>query len=353
MGYNTKIPNLLHKAVKIGLYELSSTKNKENMLEQNLNKEARQNQETGLSSNTDLSNSRIFNKNGEANIQTKGSARWGRLNIYHSLLSMSNWKFLATILLFFIGINLFFASIYLLIGLDHLSGMEAAVTNGEKFGEAFFFSAQTFTTVGYGRINPVGFSASLTASLEALVGLMSFALATGLLYGRFARPRAYIKYSNNAVFAPFKDGMALMFRMVPYTKNYLVNVEVKITLVLRMEEEGQWKNKFYDLPLEVSKANTMTANWTIVHVINELSPLHQFKKADIAAAKAELLVFVQGFDESFSNTVISRTSYFFEEFIYGAKFVPMFHPNASNTRTVLYIDRLNDFVTAELPFQFN
>lgn len=319
----------------------------------NLNRKARQNEETGLSSNTALSGNRIFNKDGEANIETAGFPFLARLNIYHSLLSMSRWKFLMAILLFFISINLFFAGIYLLIGLEHLSGMESAVTRGEKFGEAFFFSAQTFTTVGYGRINPVGFAASLTASLEALVGLMSFALATGLLYGRFARPRAYIKYSTNALFAPFKDGVALMYRMVPFTKNYLVNVEVKITLVLRIEEAGQWKNKFYDLPLEVSKANTMTANWTIVHLINELSPLYQFTKADIEAAKAELLIFVQGFDESFSNTVISRTSYFFEEFIYGAKFVPMFHPNASNTRTVLYIDRLNDFIPAQIPFQYN
>jgi inward rectifier potassium channel len=142
-----------------------------------------------------------------------------------------------------------------------------------------------------------------------------------------------------------------MFRMVPYTKNYLVNVEVKITLALRIEEDGQMKNKFFDLPLEIAKANTLTANWTLVHMINENSPLYNFTKEDIETAQTELLIFVQGFDESFSNTVISRASYSYAEFVYGAKFSPMFHPNENNTSTVLHIDKLDDYVEAALPIK--
>ncbi len=88
-----------------------------------------------------------------------------------------------------------------MIGVDHLGGMVTSSTI-EKFGEAFFFSCQTFTAVGYGRINPVGFTASAVAAFEALIGLLSFALATGLLYGRFARPKAYLRFSENAVLAP-------------------------------------------------------------------------------------------------------------------------------------------------------
>lgn len=318
------------------------------MLLKKLNKKAKLNEETGLGTNTSLIGGRFFKQNGMPNTIVKGLPIWRRLNIYHSLLSMPAWKFLSTILLFFVLINLFFASLYILIGIDHLGGM-VVTSESDKWGEAFFFSAQTFTTVGYGRINPIGFAASLTASLEALIGLMSFALATGLLYGRFARPRAFIKYSKNALFAPYKDGVALMYRMVPYTKNYLVNVEVKITMALRVEEDGQLKNKFFDLPLEIAKANTLTANWTLVHVVNENSPLYNFTKADIDAAQAEMLVFVQGFDESFSNTVISRSSYSFDEFVYGAKFVPMFHPNEDNTSTVLHLEKLDDYTLAELP----
>ena len=321
------------------------------MLLKNPNRKAQVNNETGLGTNTALSGGRFFNKNGSPNIDVRGLPFFRRLNIYHALLSMPRWKFLAAIILFFVSVNLVFACLYLWIGIDHLGGM-VAVDASERFGEAFFFSAQTFTTVGYGRINPIGFAASLTASMEALIGLMSFALVTGLLYGRFARPRAYIRYSKNALLVPFRDGVALMFRMVPYTKNYLLNVEVKVTLALKIEEDGQKKNKFFNVPLDISKATTMTSNWTIVHMINEESPLYGFTRKDIEDAQAELLIFVQGFDESFSNTVVSRASYNYEELVYGAKFAPMFHPNEDNTTTILHIDKLDDYTEAELPLKF-
>ncbi|MCX6205972.1 MAG: ion channel [Bacteroidetes bacterium] len=321
------------------------------MLLKKLNKRAQINNETGLGTNTALGGGRFFNKNGVANVEVRGLHFWQRLNLYHTMLSMKRWKFLASIMLFFILINILFACLYLLIGIEHLNGL-VANSLGEKFGEAFFFSAQTFTTVGYGRINPIGFITSFVASLEALTGLMSFALATGLLYGRFARPRSFIKYSKNALFSPFKDGVALMFRMVPYTKNYLVNVEVRVTMAMKTMEDGVMKNKFFNVPLDIAKASTMTANWTLVHPINEESPIFQFSKEDMANAEVELLVFVEGFDESFSNTVISKASYTFEEFIFGAKFVPMYHPNETNDKTILHLDRLDLFAPVDLPVQF-
>lgn len=321
------------------------------MATKHTNRRAQVNNETGLGTNTALSGGRFFNDDGTPNIRLRGLPLFRRLNIYHTLLSMRRWQFLTSIVLFFVLVNLVFACIYLAIGTDHLGGM-VADGRWEKFGEAFFFSAQTFTTVGYGRINPIGFGASLTASLEALVGLMCFAVVTGLLYGRFARPRAFIRYSRNALFVPFRGGVALMFRMVPYARNYLVNVEAKVTLALKVLEDGQYRNKFFNVPLDISRATTLTANWTIVHVINEESPLYGFTKKDIDDAQAELLVFIQGFDESFSNTVVSRKSYGFDELVYGAKFRPMFHPDENNTYTILHLDRLNDYEEAELPVAF-
>jgi inward rectifier potassium channel len=276
---------------------------------------------------------------------------WERINWYYALLNMPRWKFALLVLFFFISINLLFAFTYLFIGIEHLGGM-VANSNAEKFGEAFFFSAQTFTTVGYGRINPIGFWASVTAAFEALCGLMSFALATGLLYGRFAKPKAYIRYSKNALLAPFKDGVALMYRMVPYTKNYLVNVEVKVTIAMKVTEDGQVKNRFYNAALDIAKANTMTSNWTLVHIINEDSPLYNLSKEDINNASLEMLIFVQGFDESFSNTVISRTSYTADEFVYGAKFLPMYEPTADGGSTILHIDKLDDFEKVKLPIEY-
>ncbi|MBY0348851.1 MAG: hypothetical protein K2W79_11385 [Hydrotalea flava] len=313
-----------------------------------INKKAKNETETGLSTVSSLVGGRLLNRDGTPNIQVKGMRFFERLNVYHALLSMSIWKFLLIIVLFFITINILFAGIYLGIGLDHLGGIETT-TAAEKFGEAFFFSAQTFTTVGYGRISPIGFMASFVASLEALFGLLSFAIATGLMYGRFARPKAYIQYSKNALFVPFKDGVALMVRLVPYTKNYLVNVEARFTISLKIMEDGVMKNRFFSAALDISKASTLMSNWTLVHPIQQDSPLYGLTKADIATAETELLVFLEGFDESFSSTVVSRTSYTYREFIYGAKFVPMYHPSEDGSTTILYLDKLNAYEPAPLP----
>lgn len=313
-----------------------------------LNRKAQQTTETGLGINSSQSGGRFFNKDGSPNIKLKGINFWEGLNLYHELLTMPLWKFIAVIVCFFIGINILFAFIYLLIGLDHLGGL-VATTNGEKFGEAFFFSAQTFTTVGYGRINPIGFWASSLAALEALLGLLSFALATGLLYGRFARPKAYISYSKNALIAPFRGGNALMFRIVPYTKNYLTEAEVKVTVAMQVEEDGVLKNQFYNPKLDIAKANTLTLNWTLVHPIDENSPFYNLTKEDIIAAKTEILVFVQGFDESFSSNVVSRGSYSVDEIVFGAKFKLMFEPNEDKTLTILDLNKLNDYELVELP----
>jgi inward rectifier potassium channel len=255
-----------------------------------LNRKAKVENETGLSTNSNLNAGRFFNKDGTPNIQVGGMKFGEKINLYHTLLTMPRWKFALLIILFFVGINLFFAFVYLAIGIEHLGGM-VANTRSEKFGEAFFFSTQTFTTVGYGRINPIGFAASVAAAFEALCGLMSFALATGLLYGRFARPKAYIQYSKNALLAPFKDGTALMLRMVPFTKNHLVNVEAKVTVAMKINEDGQIKNKFYNADLDIAKANSLTSNWTLVHPINEESPLFGLTKDDINNSNVEILVF--------------------------------------------------------------
>jgi len=312
------------------------------------NKRAKAENETGLGTNASINGGRFFNKDGTPNIEMRGIPLMERLNLYHTLLSLPKWKFLLIIIVSFITINLAFAGLYLFIGMEHLNGM-VANTYAEKFGEAFFFSAQTFTTVGYGRINPVGFAASFVAALEALTGLLSFALITGLLYGRFARPKAYINYSKNALFVPFRDGVAFMMRMVPYTRNFLVNVEARLTMSMQVVEDGVTKNKFFQLALDISKANTLISNWTLVHIINEESPFYGLTKEDIDNSKAEILVFVQGFDESFSNTVISRTSYTYEEFVYGAKFLPMYHPNNDNSGTIVHLNKLDDYEVLELP----
>jgi inward rectifier potassium channel len=203
----------------------------------------------------------------------------------------------------FIGQPLF-AFVYLSIGIEHLGGIEEKTYSG-KFWEAFFFSAQTLSTVGYGHVYPDSLLANTISSAESVIGLLALALATGMMYGRFSKPRAFIRYSKNALFAPFRNGTAIMFRMAPYKHNHLMDAEVAVTLSMKFEEGGSLTNRFFTLPLEYSKVNTLTLSWTVVHPIDDKSPFYNLNKEDLINAQAEMLVFVRAFDDSFSNTVVS------------------------------------------------
>ncbi len=312
-----------------------------------LNTKAKTEINTGFGANASDYGGRFVNKNGQANIKKKGVNFWERISWYHAMLAIPRWKFLFLVFAFFIIANFIFACIYYFVGVEHLSGMN---TDSElkKFGEAFFFSAQTFTTVGYGRISPSGFLTSTIAAFEALIGLLTFALATGLFYGRFSKPTAYLKFSGNAIIAPFKDGTALMLRIAPFKNTTLTDAEAKVTLGMAVEENGKITNKFFPLQLEYHNVNALTLSWTIVHPITEESPLYGFSKEDFENTRGEILIFIKAFDDMFSNTVVARSSYTFREIIYGAKFIPMYHRNNDADATILDLEKLNSFVDAEI-----
>ena len=306
---------------------------------------------TGFGANTSDYGGRFLNKNGKPNIEKRGISFFERMNWYHTLLQMPRWKFLLLLLTFYGLLNLIFAIIYYAIGIENLEGIKAA-NKVEEFGEAYFFSAQTFTTVGYGRISPHGFAASSIAAVEALVGLLSFALATGLFYGRFSKPTAFLRFSENAIIAPFKDGIALMMRVAPYKNNNLSEVEAKLTAGLMIEENGKLVNKFFRMELEYSNVSSLTLSWTIVHPINENSPFYKFSAADFGTFDGEVLLYIKAFDDMFSNTVIARTSYTLKEVVVGAKFNPMYHRDNEKKKTILDLDKINSFHPADINFAF-
>jgi inward rectifier potassium channel len=312
------------------------------MASKKINTRLKSEDNTGFGTNSSYSGGRFFNREGGANIRKKGVGILDRYSWYHTMLDMPRGKFLFLLLSSYIVINLVFAGVYYLIGTEHLAGI-IAHSAWENFMEVFFFSTQTFTTVGYGRISPTGFATSAVATFEAFLGLLNFAIATGLFYGRFSRPQAFLRFSHNALITPHKGGIALMFRMSPFKNNNLSEAEVKLTLAMQVEENGTMANKFYGLDLEISKINALALSWTIVHPINEKSPLYDFTEADFKNTRIELLVYVKAFDEVFSNTVVGRTSYISPEIIWGARFKLMYEPSEDKSHTVLDLDKLNAY----------
>ncbi len=301
------------------------------------------NNDTGFGSNASDYGGRFVNKDGSFNVKIDGGTFGQRFSIYHTMLNMPTWKFILTVVLFFVLINLLFTSVYVLMGTDNFQGY---VVNSEwgKIKELYFFSSETFTTVGYGRINPIGDGVNFVASFESMLGFLSFAIATGLIYGRFSLPKAYLVFSHHAVIAPFEDKTGLMFRVAPYKNGHiLTDVQIKVTLAMQVEEDGTLKARFYNLTLERHRVDSLMMNWTVVHPLDEDSPLYGYTPEDMKNADVEMYVLIRGFDEVYANMVQQRTSYTFDEIIHNAKFVPMFHESEDGRTTVFELSKLNQY----------
>jgi len=150
--------------------------------------------------------------------------------------------------------------------------------------------------------------------------------------------------------SPYKEGTGLMFRMVPYKSlHHLSDAKVVVNLSLIVEENGNSQYKFYQLPLERSRIDIFNMNWTVVHPIDENSPLLHFTKEDLEPSDLELMVQVTGFDPLYSNLVMQRTSYTYKEVVWGAKFIPMYRESEDDTTTILELNKLDHFEKIVLP----
>jgi len=269
---------------------------------------------------------RTINKDGTFNVHRRG-ATWRDANAYLYLINVPWPAFLGIIFAAYLVVNTLFALVYYSLGPNELQGA-AARTEIAHFLNSFFFSAQTLTTVGYGSISPKGTAASIVAALEAMVGLMGFALATGLLFGRVSRPSARIGYSEKMTITPYLDGASLQFRVVNQRANNLMELEAKVLFMTVDGPPGQQRRDYKVLKLERHNVFFFPLTWTIVHPIDEHSPLRGKTAADLEQLQAEILILIKGFDDTFSQTVHSRYSYRYDEIAWGARFLPAFEIDA-------------------------
>ena len=297
----------------------------------------------GLGEKSSTEGFRALNKDGSFNIEKTNIPFFERLNFFHTLVTMKWSHFFGFIILGYFIVNLFFASIYSIIGVENLTGTQG-MGPLEQFMEAFFFSAQTITTLGYGRVAPLGLPANIIAAIESLLGLLFFALATGLLYGRFSKPISKIKYSDIAIIAPYKNINGFMFRLVNPQKNELLDVEVNVSV--SMKREGSELRDFHILNLERKKVRFFPSMWTIVHPIDKSSPLHKLGKDDYFKKDFEFIVMLKAFDESSGQMVYSRSSYKPEEIKWGQKFV--YVAKRTNGKTLIDVSKINERKKVEL-----
>jgi inward rectifier potassium channel len=288
------------------------------------------------------SRQRLLNRDGSFNVVRSGLGFLDSFAPYHQALTISWWGFFGLVVASYVVINLVFALAFLACGPEALVGTGASMMGG-RFGQAFFFSVETFATIGYGQIAPNGVPANVIVTIEALVGLMYQALATGLLFARFTRPTASVIFSDRAVVAPYSDGQALMFRIVNRRRNEIIQLEAQVLLsALEPDGRGGTVRRYAPLALERNKVTFFPLAWTIVHPIDGGSPLAGRTTQDLERAQAEILVLLTGVDEALEQTVHARSSYRSDEIVWNARFRSMFLTAGSRDRVTVDISRVHE-----------
>jgi len=281
---------------------------------------------------------RSINKDGSFNVYRRGGS-WRDVHPYLHLLNMSWSRFFVVVMLSYLSVNMLFAVVYFALGPSALQGARGA-SEWDRLLNDFFFSTHTLTTVGYGNIVPANVAANVTAAIEAIAGLMSVALGTGLLFGRFSRPSARIAFSEHMLITPYQDHTGLQFRIVNLRANVLM--EIRATLVLMTVEgpPGNLTRRYQPLPLERDAISFLPLTWTIVHPMDEASPLYGKTAADLERLQAEFVILIKAFDDTFSQTVHARYSYRYDELTWQARFDPAFEFD-ENGNMILNVDRVS------------
>lgn len=287
----------------------------------------------------DGSAERFLNRDGSFNVRRQHIGLQG-VNLYGELLTVGWGRFFVLMGVAYLSLNAAFAAVYSVLGPSALSEMPSAGL--ERFLACFFFSVQTFGTIGFGHIYPRTTAANLVVTAEAFVGLLGVALATGILFARFSRPSHRVLFSQVAVIAPFQGGTALMFRVTNGHRTQLIDLSAEVTfshfedLALHpvpgldstsaqrpTSAQGQRVRRFYPLALERSRVTFFPTSWTVVHPITSSSPLWKQTLVTLAADDAELLVVLRATDDASQGQIHARSSYKASELVWNARFQPI------------------------------
>jgi inward rectifier potassium channel len=290
---------------------------------------------------------RLLNRDGSFNVVREGLGFFQERSPYHRLLSMSWPAFVGLLASLYVVVNLVFALLYLACGPGALVTPSTGAPEG-RFLQAFFFSVETFATIGYGNVYPRGIAANALMTLEALVGLLGVALATGIIFARFARPAARIRFSRMALIAPYRDGLAFEFRVANERSSQIIDLAATV-LFTRFEDaaapEEKSTRQFHPLALERERVVFFPLSWTVVHPITESSPLHGLTEEDLRRTGAEFLVLLSGFDETYATTVHQRTSYKASEVRWNARFSTVYSRPRPDGTLAIDMAKLDDIDT--------
>ena len=263
---------------------------------------------------------RFLNRDGSLNIHRMQNRKRLISDLYHYFLSIPWPKFFAFVILGYLLTNFVFAALYFLCGQDALNGIQQTPA-WARFADCYFFSVQTLATIGYGHISPKGFFPNILVTIQALLGMLTLALTTGILYARFSHPTAMVTFSDKAIIGPHNGNQCFYFRVANERLNQVVEAHVTVTLIKNeVTKEGENTRKFYILPLEREYSPMFALSWTVRHTIDRNSPLWNMDHSKLLEDQVEILASLSGIDEIFSQTVSARISYTADDIVYGVRF---------------------------------
>jgi inward rectifier potassium channel len=269
----------------------------------------------------------VKQENGKFHIDGMGAWYSYWRDPYHLMLTIPWWGFIGVIAIAYIALNAFFALLYLAGG-DSLTGARPG-----SFEDAFFFSVHTLASIGYGVIAPKTTYANIIVTIEAITSLLTIAVVTGLAFARFAKPLARVVFSRYVVITPHEGVPTLMFRMANKRRNQIVEAQLKAYLLRdEMTKEGDFFYRVYDLPLLRDRTPAFTLSWTVMHSIDENSPLYGMTTEELTHSHAQIAIVASGLDESVAYSMTFRHNYGHQEILFNYRFVDIICKSSNGDR---------------------